>query len=85
MFSRYPNLVLMLAFIAGCGAAAIAPNLIPPAHAQVAVRWETRCLQVRSMDGPRGLHVLASEAGQQGWEPFQVEQDRYICFKRPAQ
>ena len=77
------TLVLIVGFIAGCGAAALAPLVIPPAHAQSVQRWEMYCAQARRMEGAGGVIEIANRAGREGWEPLQVE-GVYVCFKRPA-
>lgn len=92
MLSKNPTIVLVLGFIAGCGAAAIAPLVIPPAHAQVTQRWETLCVtQLQRRDSPlaEGTTALGNQAGREGWElvSFSIDSSSIkavACFKRPA-
>lgn len=80
------TLVLIVGFIAGCGAAVVAPLIIPPAHAQTTQRWEVHCVigSRRSMDGwASDMTSVGTRAGAQGWELVEVE-GAGICFKRPA-
>ncbi len=81
--------VALIAFLTGCGAAAIAPLVIPPAHAQTTQRWEGYCVteQARS-PGPR-LTSIANTAGREGWELVAMTHEGQtnvtnLCFKRPA-
>lgn len=88
MLSKNPTLLLVLGFLTGCGAAIVAPLIVPPAHAQVTQRWETYC-EVGRGGTFRGtasnLIEVGNRAGAQGWEPFSVATDAaIICFKRPA-
>lgn len=90
--SKNPTLVLVLGFIAGCGAAVVAPLIIPPAHAQTTQRWEGYCVgqEAASYRGAvPNLNELVNAAGREGWEPYMFAQNgnQYhgiLCFKRPA-
>lgn len=83
--------LLVLAFAAGCGAAATTvPFVIPPARAQNVQRWETLCVTKNSMNASRtseAITQIGNEAGAQGWEPVGVTSGNVtimtICFKRP--
>lgn len=83
--------VALIAFLAGCGAAAVAPLVIPPAHAQTTQRWETLCVQTQTERGTslaENTTAAGNAAGREGWEPFSSSQVgtsyAMICFKRPA-
>ncbi len=86
------TLVLIAGFIAGCGAAVVAPLIIPPAHAQTTQRWETLCVPVDRERTYQGLveatTTAGMAAGREGWEPFSTTTYApgiiVICFKRPA-
>jgi hypothetical protein len=82
---KNPTLVLVLGFIAGCGAAVVAPLVIPPAHAQGAPRWEVFCSSSpisRDYSGP--MTQNGNAAGAQGWELVGFTDSGTMCFKRPA-
>lgn len=90
--SKNPTLVLVLGFIAGCGAAAVAPLVIPPAHAQTTQRWEVYCASMSAGRHPglaEEMTATGVAAGRRGWEPysaapFGTASIAVMCFKRPA-
>lgn len=84
------TLVLIAGFIAGCGAAVVAPLVIPPAHAQTTQRWEVHCVFLpQTISENRqlaGLNDAGNAAGREGWELVTVDRggSSTMCFKRPA-
>ena len=70
-----------------CGVAAVAPLVIPPAHAQTTQRWEMMCTTFpvtrNSDENVRAINSVGNAAGREGWEPFAVE-NLALCFRRPA-
>lgn len=90
--SKNTTLMLVVGFVAGCGAAAMAPLLIPPAHAQTTQRWEAHCVyhaDNQPDDTAAWLTSTGNTAGGQGWELAGLAAGPHpgfttICFKRPA-
>lgn len=87
-------LVLVIGFIAGCGAAALAPLVIPSANAQTTTRWEVLCVDIADQRGTtifQEANQIANRAGAEGWEPFSSDAvvlssaHGSMCFKRPRQ
>lgn len=84
-------LVLVLGFIAGCSALALAPLVIPSARAQATTRWEVQCVPVeRQLIGRivGELNDAGNRLGAQGWElvsaPGSIATGNQVaCFKRP--
>lgn len=90
------NLLLALAFLAGCAASRV--QWVPPALAQTqpqpgVQRWDYYCMTPEipmNVSIQEGITSLLKTAGQQGWELVTV--DKYgsvagatgnYCFKRP--
>jgi hypothetical protein len=86
--SKNPTLVLVLGFIAGCGAAAVAPLVVPPARAQTTPRWSVYCAAHRGGTANRWAEEATTRgnaAGEQGWELVSADGTiGVMCFKRPA-
>ncbi|MFL5351809.1 hypothetical protein [Archangium sp.] len=88
------NIVLALAFLAGCAASRV--HWVPPALAQSETgfqRWDYHCMTPEipmSVSIEEGLTSLLKTAGQQGWELVTVDHYGSVpgatgnyCFKRP--
>lgn len=88
------NMLLALAFLAGCAASRV--QWVPPALAQTdsgTQRWDYYCMAPEipmNVTIQEGLTSILKAAGQQGWELVTV--DQYVklpgdtgnyCFKRP--
>jgi hypothetical protein len=81
------NILLALAFLAGCAAARV--QWVPPALAQTDTstqRWDYYCF--RPEVGLAGVNLESvtaqlKAAGQQGWELVTVDSALDYCFKRP--
>lgn len=87
--SKNSTLLVVLGFVAGCGAAAAMPLMVPPAHAQTTQRWEGYCAEHASRRGiPPGVTQIVTAAGREGWELVSVtgtfDATVLACFKRPA-
>ncbi|QRN98935.1 hypothetical protein JRI60_07855 [Archangium violaceum] len=80
------NLLLALAFLAGCAASRV--QWVPPALAQTDTgiqRWDYYCMQPQWGPGESRLEAINAQlkaAGLQGWELVTDGEVAY-CFKRP--
>ncbi len=78
--------IALAAFLAGCGASAVASQVvIPKARAGTnPARWEYLCLKAQpELDSRRTSDVEAfNRAGAEGWELAGVDSAGW-CFKRP--
>ncbi len=80
-------LLVVLAFLAGCGGSQAARFLVPVARADMPVhRWEYDC-----REGTEQITNLSNQLGQQGWEMVaatgwgntRLSERMVWCFKRP--
>lgn len=85
-------LFLVVGFVGGCGASAIVPLVVPPAHAQTTTRWEVFCAETDARDSEgtaSAVMTVGNRAGAEGWELVSAPGNLYAhysiaCFKRPA-
>jgi hypothetical protein len=81
------NIVLALAFLAGCAASRV--QWVPPALAQTDMgtpRWDYYCMRLEvGFSAPTAQELTAQlkAAGLQGWELVTVDGMLDYCFKRP--
>lgn len=81
------NILLALAFLAGCAASRV--QWVPPALAQTDTstqRWDYHCSRPDFAFGVSPTESITQHlktAGQQGWELVAVDKDFNYCFKRP--
>lgn len=72
-------------FVVGCGAAAVGPQLVPPARAGTAPQhWEYQCKEVGA--SANEVMPMLNEFGAQGWELTTSARNGIwtaYCFKRP--